>query len=638
MKKGAKLLSVLLAFVMAISVFAATFAASAAKATYTELVTEEDVDLMLEDVNTVLAENVLNGDAIEEIYKFLPSLSAIVNNGGSLNSATAEFYKAAQPERFADLPDGEIVADVTDENGNIVTPGTFTTFFETHPIVCDDLAAFQEELNLIVDLAVTDNVVTTLVFALIMPAMMGGSVETSVEFANGLDEVCAGIGVTQEDEAAALLGLDPFTASGDPEGIRTYLKNIIAGLLPDLSRNAMQLIKNLADEENGALIYSGVTKILLNLESVLTDVNNGLSGMLDLSSILPTIQNINSTWASFPTIGEGENTRLDIQGTIGALVPMLTEQLTGSISLKIQFVDREPHDPVAPDASDAPELGISDILGVLSNGLTFRTMDTSKVAEAETAADVVKTVYDYLYDNLIADPTNNALLSTVLELLPTLGSIFGLQIDIPQDVMDFLTAALQMDNDELANELILLLAEEAGRHVVTFVAAQDPTCTEPGNSAYYVCEGCGLAFADEAATQEIDIATTVIPATGHTPAEALVSDPEGHYVVCDVCGATLEAAAHVDEDGDGLCDVCAFEIPAEPEEPTEPEQPTDPEQPTQPEEPTEPTTGADDETPVKDADIPKTGSAASIGFGALSLAAAGALVLLRVRSKKNDII
>lgn len=41
---------------------------------------------------------------------------------------------------------------------------------------------------------------------------------------------------------------------------------------------------------------------------------------------------------------------------------------------------------------------------------------------------------------------------------------------------------------------------------------------------------------------------------------------------------------------------------------------------------------------MKEADIPKTGSAASIGFGALSLAAAGALVLLRVRSKKNDII
>ena len=166
-----------------------------------------------------------------------------------------------------------------------------------------------------------------------------------------------------------------------------------------------------------------------------------------------------------------------------------------------------------------------------------------------------------------------------------------------------------------------------------------PTCTESGNTAYYVCEACGKWFADADATQEItDQNSVIVPATDHTPAEHYYADPDGHALICETCGVTLESGAHVDEDGDGLCDVCAFEIPAEPEEPTEPEQPTDPEQPTQPEEPTEPTTGADDETPVKDAEIPKTGSAASIGFGALSLAAAGALVLLRVRSKKNDII
>lgn len=107
MKKATKLLSVLLAFVMVISMFAATFAASAAKATYTELVTEEDVDLMLEDVNTLLAGEALNGDAIEAIYKFLPSLSAFLNDGGATNSATGAFYKAAQPERFAELTDDE---------------------------------------------------------------------------------------------------------------------------------------------------------------------------------------------------------------------------------------------------------------------------------------------------------------------------------------------------------------------------------------------------------------------------------------------------------------------------------------------------------------------------------------------------
>lgn len=202
-------------------------------------------------------------------------------------------------------------------------------------------------------------------------------------------------------------------------------------------------------------------------------------------------------------------------------------------------------------------------------------------------------------------------------------SVVGLAglVGIPQAIADFLDAALDMDNSELANELILMLANEAGRHILTAYAATAPTCTESGNTACYVCEACGKWFADADATQEItDQNSVIVPATGHTPAEHYYADPDGHALICETCGVTLESGAHVDENGDGLCDVCAFEIPAEPEEPTEP------------------TTGADDETPMKDADIPKTGSAASIGFGALSLAAAGALVLLRVRSKKNDII
>ncbi len=308
---------------------------------------------MLGDVNTLLSRELLTGDIIEEIYKFLPSLSAVVNNGSPSDSTrNAAYYKAAQPERFAALPDGEIVDDVTDENGNVTTPGTFTTFFETHPIVCSDL-------------------------------------------------------------------------------------------------------------------------------------------------------------------------------------------------------------------------------GGLENGIQFRHMQLDRIANCESTADVMKTIYDYLYDNLIADPTNNALLTSVVGLAGLVG--------IPQAIADFLDAALDMDNSELANELILMLANEAGRHVLTAYAATAPTCTESGNTAYYVCEACGKWFADADATQEItDQNSVIVPATGHTPAEHYYADQDGHALICETCGVTLESGAHVDEDGDGLCDVCAFEIPAEPEEPTEPEQPTDPEQPTSP--------------------------------------------------------
>lgn len=626
MKKGTKLLSVLLAFVMVISMFAATFAASAAdyyKPLYTEEVTEEDVSLMLGDVNTLLSRELLTGDIIEEIYKFLPSLSAIVNNGSQSDSTrNAAYYKAAQPGRFAALPDGEIVDDVTDENGNVTTPGTFTTFFETHPIVCSDLAAFQAEINNIIDLVAIDNVMSTIVFAFVFFGQQ--NIPQGQALADGVDQICEALGVEQEAKLQDLLGLGAQLGTFDTAGTRAYLKNVVSGLLPDLSNNLMAIIRSIADEENGAKLYAGVTAVLENLSSVLTALSSSLASLgVDLESVLTTIDELKNGFASLPTLGEGDAKRLDIEGVVEMLVPLLTNSLVG-IELRITFVDREEHDPEPPTIPAIPDL---------SNGIQFRHMQLDRIANCESTADVMKTIYDYLYDNLIADPANNALIGTVLDLAGAVG------VEIPQAITDFIDAALDMDNSELANELILMLANEAGRHILTAYAEKVPTCTEAGNTAYYVCEACGKWFTDETATEEIiDPNAVIVAPTGHTPAEALVTDAEGHYVVCEVCGATLEAAAHVDENGDGLCDVCAFEIPAEPEEPTEPEQPTNPEEPTEPEQPTEPSKDADNKTPVKDADIPKTGTAASIGFGALSLAAAGALVLLRVRSKKNDVI
>lgn len=672
MKKGTKLLSVLLAFVMVISMFAATFAASAAdyyKPRYTEKITEEDVSLMLGDINTLLPQ-LLTGDILEDVYKVLPSLSTIVNNGGQQYSTRrASYYAEAYPERFANLasytddPDGVIVDDVTDADGNITTPGTFTKFFEENPITCADLAAFQAEVNEIVDMVVIDNVMSTIAFAFAFFA--SDKVPAGRALADGVDQICEALGVEQTANLQTLLGLsEEAFMQTDTAGTRTYLKNIVAALLPDLSNNVMKVLRNVADETKGAQLYAGVTAVLNNLSDVVNALSSSLSSLMDITAVVEQIDNLKTQFAALPTVGEGETLRLDLQGIIGQLVPTLTQQLAG-IELKIVFVDRAEHDPVAPTTKPL----VPDIAGALSNGIEFRSMQLDRLANCETTADVLKTIYDYLYDNLIADPDNNALIEFVL---PIVGSMEGVQI--PQTVLDFIGKALAMDNDELAGELNLVLANAAGRHIMTLVPATAATCVADGSMAYYVCEACGQWFADEAgteliadqssviipaaegdhdiaafeakaptcteagniahyacvlcgklfadaeATEELTAEEVAIAATGHTPAEHYYADPDGHALICETCGVTLESGAHVDEDGDGLCDVCAFEIPAEPEEPTEP------------------TTGADDETPVKDADIPKTGSAASIGFGALSLAAAGALVLLRVRSKKNDII
>ena len=63
-------------------------------------------------------------------------------------------------------------------------------------------------------------------------------------------------------------------------------------------------------------------------------------------------------------------------------------------------------------------------------------------------------------------------------------------------------------------------------HKLTKTEAKEPTCTEAGNKEYWTCESCGSLFRDEVGSAEIKLEDVVIPATGH------------HYVngTCTVCG------------------------------------------------------------------------------------------------------
>ena len=73
-------------------------------------------------------------------------------------------------------------------------------------------------------------------------------------------------------------------------------------------------------------------------------------------------------------------------------------------------------------------------------------------------------------------------------------------------------------------------------HNMKAVAAKAPTCTKDGNSAYWVCEDCGLLLD---ADGKVLKAVPVIPATGHKYQDG----------VCTVCGADEDAP--VPETGDG---------------------------------------------------------------------------------------
>lgn len=464
MKKGTKLLSVLMAFVMLLSAFAAVMAASAQevyKPTYTKDITEEDVSLMLGDVNTVLARDLLNGDAIESIYKLLPSLKSLLMHNGSSAYASdkAAFYKdasvatALNSERFAELPDGQIVADVIDENGNIVTKGTFTEFFETHPIVCKDLADFRNELNNIIDTIVVQNILDTIPFAF----LMAGSLADGQKLGTGLDEVCAALGVEQNKSASSVLGFNLMLGEqADLDGTKDYLKNIVNTLLPDVSNNLMTVVQRIITDENGAKLYGGVAKILDSLDGVVKGLASTLSSLgIDITEVQNTIANINTAFLALPTLGEGEAQRLNLEGAVSYLVGSLTDN-----ALTIQFVTRAEGNGTAPKKFLAAQA--KALISV-----KFRHMKLDRVANAESTADVAKIIYDYLYDNLIADRTNNNLITMAIET----GIVEGvLGAELPKDVKSFILEALKTDREPLADKLIVMLANEVGREI-----PEDPT-------------------------------------------------------------------------------------------------------------------------------------------------------------------
>ena len=82
---------------------------------------------------------------------------------------------------------------------------------------------------------------------------------------------------------------------------------------------------------------------------------------------------------------------------------------------------------------------------------------------------------------------------------------------------------------------------ETHDHEMLHTAAVAPTCGADGNIEYWRCQLCGKYFTDAAGENQIELADTVIPATGNHTFGACTSNNDGtHNHTCSVCG-TVEA-------------------------------------------------------------------------------------------------
>ena len=116
-------------------------------------------------------------------------------------------------------------------------------------------------------------------------------------------------------------------------------------------------------------------------------------------------------------------------------------------------------------------------------------------------------------------------------------------------------------------------------HNLTLVPAKDAACTEEGNKAYYICDGCDKWFEDAEGKSEItDKTSVIISAAGHTLSD-WKADDNSHWHECE-CGYKADVAQHsfkwvVDKEANATqkgakheeCTVCGYkrasvEIPA----------------------------------------------------------------------------
>ena len=101
-------------------------------------------------------------------------------------------------------------------------------------------------------------------------------------------------------------------------------------------------------------------------------------------------------------------------------------------------------------------------------------------------------------------------------------------------------------------------------HTLEHHAAVVPGCTQPGNREYWHCTACDNYYSDSAAQNQTSLVDLEIAANGHTFAN-YVSTATEHYKTCSVCGAVDQSTrgTHTFVDAGGNkqeCSVCHYEI------------------------------------------------------------------------------
>ena len=262
MKTSKKILSVLLAVLMAFTAVPATFSAFASpadtKATYTPTysgnATRGTYAGILQDANDMLAGAVFTGDTLATLWGMVPGAADVLPE-----TATAAFYEAADPELFAGL------SDYMESTGQTtVTADVLSGYFaeKNVTVTADEFAAHAERF--------IDAFITPETTASAAEALTGNfSAEELASFCTNLDLLCQSLGIAQPAGLQQILDNASAGVSGADYQLRVYLKNVLFFFVPDTAQGLMNMLRAIAEPANSAAFYEAVTGLMDDLDVVL---------------------------------------------------------------------------------------------------------------------------------------------------------------------------------------------------------------------------------------------------------------------------------------------------------------------------------------------------------------------------------
>lgn len=319
----------------------------------------------------------------------------------------------------------------------------------------------------------------------------------------------------------------------------TYLIDGTTVGSPDTETNGFQLLKGANVTIKDGKITSTKAKILiqnycnLTLHNVELDGRNLVGSAYTLSLNCGKIQITGNTSILAKTGGVAFDLYYWPKGGYSEGV-QVTVDTTGTISGPIELAEDEKEGAAAAAAKNSLTIQNVRLEGTISNKLGVydtKVVSVSGGIFSETPLkytdDTVVSIGGDFYvgkqaDEVLLDPATKEV--TVLQAKGSLTARDGVK------VINSTGSAITVNGQKVEP------GNPSEIHNMKAVAAKDPTCNEQGNSAYWVCQSCGLVTD---ANGKVLSAVPTIPAKGHNYQDG----------VCTVCGASENAA--VPETGDG---------------------------------------------------------------------------------------